>query len=151
MKRFRNLMKPHFRQLTIQDHIVSVGFAWRSELFPVCRSKHRFVKAFLIGYSAWRFKDGVSNMHADWVISNVSCRPTTSFPTSDLREREHFCLISFERCGESGYFIHGEVQDEVVNVLFASNFRRRQSSASAASWLTVTVEVGRDMRVGLRI
>ena len=30
-------------------------------------------------------------MHADWVIS--ACRPTTSFPTSDLREREHFCLI----------------------------------------------------------
>ena len=53
-----------------------------------------------------------------------ACRPTTSFPTSDLREREHFCLISFEKCSESGYFIHGEVQDEVVNVLFASNFRR---------------------------
>ena len=86
-------------------------------------------------------------MHAGWVISNVSFRPTTSFPTSDLREREHFCFISFEKCGESGYFIHGEVQDEVVNVLFASNFRRRQSTASAASWLTVTVEVGRDMRV----
>ena len=67
----KHLMK-HFRQLTIQDHIVSVGFAWRSELFPVCRSKHRFVKAFLIGYSAWRFEGGVSNMHADWVISNVS-------------------------------------------------------------------------------
>ena len=71
-----------------------------------------------------------------------ACRPT-SFPTSDLREREHFCLISFEKCGESGYFIHGEVQDEVVNVLFASNFRRRQSTASArlgpaASWMTVT-------------
>ena len=48
-----------------------------------------------------------------------ACRPTTSFPTSDLRKREHFCLISFEKCGESGYFIHGEVQDEVVNVLFA--------------------------------
>ena len=46
-----------------------------------------------------------------------ACRPTTSFPTSDLREREHFWLISFEKCGESGYFIHGEVQDEVVNVL----------------------------------
>ena len=46
-----------------------------------------------------------------------ACRPTTSFPTSDLREREHFCLILFEKCGESGYFIHGEVQDEVVNVL----------------------------------
>ena len=80
-----------------------------------------------------------------------ACRPT-SFPTSDVREHEHFCLISFEKCGESGYFIHGEVQDEVVNVLFASNFRRRQSTASArlgpaASWLTVTVEVGRDMRV----
>ena len=77
---------------------------------------------------------------------------TTSFPTSDLREREHFCLISFEKCGERGYFIHGEVQDEVINVLFASSFRRRQSTASArlgpaASWLTVTVEVGRDMRV----
>ena len=28
----------------------------------------------------------------------------------------HFCLISFEKCGERGYFIHGEVQDEVVNV-----------------------------------
>ena len=68
-----------------------------------------------------------------------ACRPTTSFPTSDFREREHFCLISFEKCGE--------VQDEVVNVLFASNFRRRQSTASAVSWLTVTVEVGRDMRV----
>ena len=52
-----------------------------------------------------------------------ACRPTTSFPTSDLREREHFCLISFAKCGEIGYFIHGEVQDEVVNVLFASNFR----------------------------
>ena len=83
-----------------------------------------------------------------------ACRPTTSFPTSDLREREHFFLILFEKCGESGYFIHGEVQDEVVNVLscqrscqFASNFCRRQSTASAASWLTVTVEVGRDMRV----
>ena len=128
-------------------HIVSIGFAWRSELFPVCRSKHRFVKAFLIGYSAWRFEGGVSNMHADWVISMSACRPTTSFPTSDLREHEHFCLISFEKCGESGYFIHGEVQDEVVNVLFTSNFRRQQSTASAASWLTVTVEVGRDMRV----
>ena len=55
------------------------------------------------------------------------------FPTSDLREREHFCLISFEKCGERGYFIHGEVQDEVVNVLFASNFRRRPSTTSAAS------------------
>ena len=44
---------------------------WRSELFPVCRSKHRFVKAFLIGYSAWRFEGGVSNRRADWVISNV--------------------------------------------------------------------------------
>ena len=76
-----------------------------------------------------------------------ACRPTTSFPTSDLREREHFCLISFEKYGESGYFIHGEMQDEVVNVLFASNFRQWQSTASAASWLTVTVEVGRDMRV----
>ena len=78
-----------------------------------------------------------------------ACRPTTSFPTSDLREHEHFCLISFEKCGESGYFIHGEVQDKVVNVLFASNFRRRQSTASAVSfsWLTITVEVGRDMRV----
>ena len=76
----------------------------------------------------------------------------------DLREREHFSLISFEKCGERGYFIHGEVQDEVVNVLFAPKFRRRQSTASAgsgrrcrlepaASWLTVTVEVGRDMRV----
>ena len=66
----------------------------------------------------------------------------TSFPTSDLREREHFCLISFEKCGERGYFIHGEVQDEVVNVLFAPNFGRRQSTASArlgpaASWLTL--------------
>ena len=82
-------------------------------------------------------------------------RPTASFPTSDLREREHFCLILFEKCGERGYFIHGEVQDEVVNVLFAPNFRRRQSTASAgsgrpcrvgpaASWLTVTVEVGRE-------
>ena len=81
-----------------------------------------------------------------------------SFPTSDLREREHFCLISFEKCGERGYFIHGEVQDEVVNVLFAPNFRRRPSTTSAesgrccrlgpaASWLTVTVEVGRDIRV----
>ena len=49
-----------------------------------------------------------------------------SFPTSDLREREHFCLISFEKCGEHGYFIHGEVQDEVDNVLFASNLRRRR-------------------------
>ena len=69
---------------------------------------------------------------------------------NDLREREHFCLISFEKCGETGYFIfiHGEVQDEVVNMLFASNFRRRQSTALAASWLTVMVEVGRDMRVG---
>ena len=86
-------------------------------------------------------------MHADGSFQMSACRPTTSFPTSDLREREHFCLISFEKCGESGYFIHGEVQDEVVNVLFASNFRRRQSTASAASWLTVTVEVGRDMRV----
>ena len=76
-----------------------------------------------------------------------ACRPTTSFPTSDLREREHFCLIFFFKCGESGYFIHGEVQDEVVNVLFASKFRRRQSTASAASWLTVTVEVGRNMQV----
>ena len=76
-----------------------------------------------------------------------ACRPTTSFPTCDLRERGHFGLISFEKCGESGYFIHGEVQDEVVNVLFASYFRRRQSTASASSWLTVTVEVGRDMRV----
>ena len=37
--------------------------------------------------------------------------------------------------------------DNIVNVLFASNFRRRQSTASAASWPTVTVEVGRDMRV----
>ena len=52
------------------------------------------------------------------------------FPTSDLREREHFCLISFEKCGERGYFIHGEVQDEVVNVLFASNFRRRPSNSA---------------------
>ena len=34
-----------------------------------------------------------------------------SFPISDLREREHCCLISFEKCGERGYFIHGEVQD----------------------------------------
>ena len=79
--------------------------------------------------------------------------------TYDLREREHFCLISFEKCGEHGYVIRGEVQDEVVNVVFAPNFRRRQSTASAgsgrrcrlglaASWLTVTVEVGRDMRVG---
>ena len=55
--------------------------------------------------------------------------------------------ISFEKCGERGYFIHGEVQDEVVNVLFAPNFRRR-AYGPAASWLTVTVEVGRDMRVG---
>ena len=54
------------------------------------------------------------------------------FPTSDLREREHFCLISFEKCGERGYFIHGEVQDEVVNVLFASNFRRRPSTSAGA-------------------
>ena len=76
-----------------------------------------------------------------------ACRPTTSFPTSDLRKCEHFCLFSFEKCGESGYFIHGEVQDKVVSVLFASNFRRRQSTASVARWLTVTVEVGRDMRV----
>ena len=53
-------------------------------------------------------------------------------PTSDLREREHFCLISFEKCGERGYFIHGEVQDEVVNVLFASNFRRRPSTSGPA-------------------
>ena len=75
-----------------------------------------------------------------------ACRPTTSFPTSDLREREHFCLILFEKCGER-YFIHREVRDEVVNVLFASNFSRRQLTASAASWLTVMVEVGRDMRV----
>ena len=52
------------------------------------------------------------------------------FPTSDFREREHFCLISFEKCGERGYFIHGEVQDEVVNVLFASNFRRRPSNSA---------------------
>ena len=52
------------------------------------------------------------------------------FPTSDLREREHFCLTSFEKCGERGYFIHGEVQDEVVNVLFASNFRRRPSNSA---------------------
>ena len=86
-------------------------------------------------------------------MSGCRHRPTTRFPTSDLRERENFCLISFEKCGERGYFIHGEVQDEVVNVLFAPNFRRRQSTASArlgpaASWLTVTVEVGRDMRVG---
>ena len=65
-------MKLHFRQFTIEDHIVSIGFARRSELFPVCQSKHQFVKAFLIGYSAWRFEGGVSNMHADWVISNVS-------------------------------------------------------------------------------
>ena len=36
------------------------------------------------------------------------------------------------------------MQDEVVNVLFASNFRRRQSTASAVSWLTVTVEVGQN-------
>ena len=82
-----------------------------------------------------------------------------SFPTSDLREREHFCLSLFEKCGERGYFIHGEVQDEVVNVLFTPNFRRRPSTTSAgsgrrcrlgpaASWLTVMVEVGRDMRVG---
>ena len=114
MKRFRNLMKPHFRQLKIQDHIVSVGTCTPIGSFQIS-----------------------------------ACRPTTSFPTSDLREREHFCLISFEKCGESGYFIHQEVQDEVVNVLFPSNFRRRQSTASgsAASWLTVTVEVSRDMRV----
>ena len=48
-----------------------------------------------------------------------ACRPTTSFPISDLREREHFCLISFEKCGESGYFIHGEVQDEVVMTCYS--------------------------------
>ena len=66
-------------------------------------------------------------------MSGCRHRPTTRFPTSDLREREHFCLISFEKCGERGYFIHGEVQDEVVNVLFAPNFRRQQSTASAGS------------------
>ena len=60
-------------------------------------------------------------------------RSLDAFPTSDWREREHFCLISFEKCGERGYFIHGEVQDEVVNVLFASNFRRRPSTTSAGS------------------
>ena len=87
-------------------------------------------------------------------MSGCRHRPTTRFPTSDLREREHFCLISFEKCGERGYFIHGEVQDEVVNVLFAPNFRRRQSTASArlgpaASELADSHgEVGRDMRVG---
>ena len=42
-----------------------------------------------------------------------ACRPTTSFPTSDLREREHFGLILFEKCGESGYFIHGEVHGKL--------------------------------------
>ena len=82
-----------------------------------------------------------------------ACMPTTTFPTSDFRKREHFCVISFEKCGESGYFIHGEVQDEVVNVLFASNFGRRQSTASArlgpaaSQPDTVTVTGGRDMRV----
>ena len=68
-------------------------------------------------------------------MGHFKCQVTdiNAFPTSDLREREHFCLISFEKCGERGYFIHGEVQDEVVNVLFAPNFRRRQSTASAGS------------------
>ena len=68
-------------------------------------------------------------------MGHFKCQVTgiDAFPTSDLREREYFCLISFEKCGERGYFIHGEVQDEVVNVLFASNLRRRPSTTSAGS------------------
>ena len=68
-------------------------------------------------------------------MAHFKCQVTgiDAFPTSDLREREHFCLILFKKCGERGYFIHGEVQDEVVNELFASNFRRRPSNTSAGS------------------
>ena len=93
-------------------------------------------------------------------MSGCRHRPTTRFPTSDLRERDHFCLISFEKCGERGYFIHGEVQDEVVNVIFAPNFRRRQSTASAGSGIRAGSELadshGRGRlrhasRAGLRI
>ena len=39
-----------------------------------------------------------------------ACRPTTSFPTSDLREREHFCLISFEKCGERVFYSRGSAR-----------------------------------------
>ena len=78
-------------------------------------------------------------------MAHFKCQVTgiDVFPTSDLSEREHFCLISFEKCGERGYFIHGEVQDEFV-IRFklpptAVDFLGRVGpAASMASWLTLT-------------
>ena len=85
-------------------------------------------------------------------MSGCRHRPTTRFPTSDLREREHFCLISFEKCGERGFLLTGKCKTKLSMCYSLQTSadgsrlpRPGRAYGPAASWLTVTVEVGRDM------